>query len=224
MGASGEGASIRHLHDRCRAGETPARLPPSPPHAPARAERCTQRRSGTRTVIAPGSIFAFSSLAFPRAPPSSSYSTLRSNSTRIFFAFVTWTNGDLAVEPMAVRATVRAQSPSPSAFVTPTSSRPSSGLALSKASMPPNSEPTFPSRTHVALPSYHSSPLTSIWALKGSCRRLFGRRPDVREAPEAVLQAAVGLANHVCVEPGAGHDREALAVDPADVQLSVERR
>ena len=48
----------------------------------------------------------------------------------IFFAFVTWTNGDFAVEPTAVRATVRAHWPSPSAFVTPTSSRPSSGLRV----------------------------------------------------------------------------------------------
>ena len=123
--------------------------------------------------MAAGSIFALSFLTFLRPPPSSSYGTLRSNEAETFFAFVTWTNGDFSVEPTAVRATVRAHSPSPSAFVTPTSSSPSSGLASSKASRPPNSEPTLPSSTQLAVPWYQSSSFTSMVVSNGSVRRFF---------------------------------------------------
>ena len=52
--------------------------------------------------------------------------TLRSSSTAIFFAFVTCTNGDCAASRRRPCA-VLAHCPSPSAFVTPTSSKPSSG-------------------------------------------------------------------------------------------------
>src|SRR5512144_1669404 len=59
--------------------------------------------SRTATVMAPGSTLALSFLTFLRSPPSSSYGTLRSSEALTFFAFVTWTNGDFAVEPTAVR-------------------------------------------------------------------------------------------------------------------------
>ena len=175
-------------------------------------------------MIAPGSTFAFSVFVLPRAPPSSSYSTLRSSSMRIFFAFVICTNGDLPVEPTAVRATVRAHSPRPSALVTPTSSSPSSGRAFSNASTPPKSEPTLPSRTQLALPLYQSSPLTSMRALKGSSRRLFDAVQTYASPAEPILEAAVRLADHARVEARAGHDREPLAVDLADVEHPVAAR
>ena len=44
------------------------------------------------------------------------------------------------------------------------------------------------------------------------------------EPAEPVLQAAVGVADHQRVEPGAGHDREALAVDDPDVEASDASR
>ena len=42
--------------------------------------------------------------------------------------------------------------------------------------------------------------------------------PDVGEAPGLVLQAPVGVADHQGVEAGAGHHREVLAVDHAEVE------
>ena len=180
-----------------------------------------QPPSGTRTVIALGSTFALRCLTVVRSPPSSSYRTLRLSSTSTFSAFVVWTKGELLVVPIAVRAIVRAHWPMPSAFVTPSSSRPSSGRALSNTSTPPNSEPMFPMRTQLALPLYQSSPFTSIRALKGSPRRCFdavqmyARRPKRSFSPPSASWIILR------VESRSRHDRESLAVDLSDVELAL---
>src|SRR5689334_8093530 len=44
--------------------------------------------------------------------------------------------------------------------------------------------------------------------------------PDIGDPSEAILELAVGLLDHRGVEAGAGHDREALAVEPADIELA----
>ena len=50
---------------------------------------------GTQTVTAFGSTSTLKRLTLTRSPPSTSYSTLRSSSTLIFFALVARTSGDL---------------------------------------------------------------------------------------------------------------------------------
>ena len=54
--------------------------------------------------------------------------------------------------------------------------------------------------------------------------QILGCRPDVREAPVAVLRAAVGVADHAGVETRAGHDREVLAVHLPQVELPLLAR
>ena len=44
--------------------------------------------------------------------------------------------------------------------------------------------------------------------------------PDVGHASEPILERAVGLLDHRRVEAGSGHDGEALAVEPADIELA----
>ena len=71
----------------------------------------------------------------------------------------------------------------------------------------------------LAAPAYHGAPSTSIFALNGFARRFLRPGPHVSDAPEAVLERPVGLLDHRCVEAGAGHDGELLAVEAADVEL-----
>ena len=99
----------------------------------------------------------------------------------------------------------------------PSSSIPSSGSASGNSSTPPNTSPTLPSSTHVALPSYQSAPSTSISASNAGARRL--REPLHRYAARPIrCLEVVGVADHRRVEAGAGHDGEALVVEPADVE------
>ena len=70
----------------------------------------------------------------------------------------------------------------------------------------------------LASPSYQRAPSTSIFALNGFVAQVLRARPDVGEATEPILQAAVGVADHARVEARAGHHREALAVEAADVE------
>ena len=109
-------------------------------------------------------------------------------------------------------------------MTTPSSSTPSSGCASSNASTPPNSLPTLPSRMQLASPSNQRAPSTSIFAPERLRAQVLRARPDVGEPAEAVLQAAVGVADHARVEAGAGHHGEALAVDPPDVDAARAAR
>ena len=124
---------------------------------------------------------------------------LRSSLTLIFRALVTRTNGDLSGWPIAVRASVRAQSPIPSAFTTPISSCPSSGFASAKTSMPPNRWPTLPTRMQLALPCT-TSLRRSRSRREGLRPETLRCRPDVGGASEAVLEVPVGLLDHRRVE------------------------
>ena len=92
---------------------------------------------------------------------------------RIFFARVTCTNGDFALEPSAVRASVRAQSVRPSAVTTPSSSSPSSGSASSKRSTPPKTPPTLPTSTQEETSSNQVVPSTLIFVPTGVARSCF---------------------------------------------------
>ena len=96
---------------------------------------------------------------------------------------------------------------------------PSSGCASSNASTPPKSLPTLPSRMQLALPLYQPTPSTLILAPNGFDAQILRAAQDVGDAAEALLQPAVaGVADHRGVEAGAGHDREPLAVEAADVE------
>ena len=57
--------------------------------------------------------------------------------------------------------------------------------------------------------------------LEGLDPEVLGGRPDVREAPVAILRAAVGVADHARVETRACHDREVLAVHLPQVELPL---
>ena len=57
--------------------------------------------------------------------------------------------------------------------------------------------------------------------LEGLDPQVLGGSPDVREAPVAILRAAVGVADHARVETCARHDREVLAVHLPQVELPL---
>ena len=78
----------------------------------------------------------------------------------------------------------------------------------------------LPSSTQLARPLNHDSPSTLMVIFTGVGLGRPGPGPHIGQSPEAVLQAAVGLLHHDGVEAGAGHDREALAVDHADVEAA----
>ena len=69
----------------------------------------------------------------------------------------------------------------PSAVTTPISSRPSSGRASWKPSMPPKILPTLPTSTQLALPSNHSSPSTLDPRADALDAEVPAPGPDVRE-------------------------------------------
>ena len=72
----------------------------------------------------------------------------------------------------------------------------------------------------LASPSYQRAPSTSDLRPERRLADVLRARPDVGEPAEAILEAAVGVADHARVEAGAGHDGEALAVDAADVDAA----
>ena len=114
---------------------------------------------------------------------------------------------------------MRPHSSSPSAVTTPTSSFPSSGRASSNTSTPPKSSPTFPNRMQLALPLYQGKAVDRDLGAKRFQAHVVGAASDVRDAPEPLLHAPVSrISNHRRVEAGAGHDREPLTVEAADVQ------
>ena len=73
----------------------------------------------------------------------------------------------------------------------------------------------------LALPLYQPTPSTLIFALERLRAQVLATRPDVGDAAEPVLQAAVGVADHRGVEAGARHHGEPLAVEAADVELAA---
>ena len=122
-----------------------------------------------------------------------------------------------------MRATVRAHWPSPSALPTPISSRPSSGSRRRR----PRRRRRACRRSRPARSSRALVPVLAVdldRRLEGLRAEVLRRRPDVREAAEAVLQSSVGLADHPGVEAGSGHHGEPLAVDLADVQRARRDR
>ena len=158
---------------------------------------------------------------FFRSPPSISYGTLRSSLIRTDCAFVVCACGRLA---RGAHAGTRDR-----AAPTPPRRRPRRRRARadrrrvrasSNASTPPNSLPTLPNRMQLAWPPYHLFAVDVDLRPERLRRRCFRAGPDVGQAAEAILQAAVGVADHPRVEARAGHDREALAVEAPDVEAA----
>ena len=93
--------------------------------------------------------------------------------------------------------------------------------------MSPMTLPTLPTSTQLAFPSNHFSPSTRTRCRRAAHADVPRAGPDVGRPTEAILQRAVGVADHQRVEPGAGHHGEVLAVDHADVErvaLAVRAR
>ena len=103
---------------------------------------------------------------------------------------VVCTNGDFSAFPSAVRLSARVHCSIPSAVTTPSSRRPSSGLASSKASMPPRIVPTLPTSTQLASPSNHVVPSTRIARPHARAAEVLRAREDVGEPTDSVLHAA----------------------------------
>ena len=120
--------------------------------------------SGTQIVMLPGRTLIRSSRQARRAPPSSSYGIFRPNRTLTLVPRVSSTKGDRFAWPRASLLNVRAQSSGFLAVTRPSSSRPSSGRAWGKASMPPRIVPTFAASTHDTWPLKNRLPSTSTVA------------------------------------------------------------
>ena len=107
---------------------------------------------GTQIRIAEGCTMMRSLSVSGLSPPSTSHTTGRSKRTLTLAPRDVVTKGDRSALPSTTRPTVRTHWLRLLAVTMPTSSRPSSGRAPSKSSIPPNAEPTLPTRTQVTVP------------------------------------------------------------------------
>ena len=174
--------------------------------------------SGTQKVSVAGTTVACNRLLEPRSPPSSSYTSGSANLTSITRPCVISTNGERSVRPAAARPRVRPHCRAPSgggdpdvevAVVGPgvVESADAAGDGADVAEQDAGCRPVEPFPTvdadlrrhglvpHVAQPGQH-----------------------VREPPGPVLQPAVCVIDHLCVESGPGHDGEVFAVQLAEVE------
>src|SRR5512132_3597997 len=148
-------------------------------------------------VTASGFTLILSFFVAFRSPPSSSYGRRWFRRTSMERPVVVCTNGDPSTSPTTERPSVLVHCHHPSAVTTPTSSRPSSGVASGNTERPPNTSPTLPTRTQVALSRNQAFPSTSIVILTASIRAFFApvhtyaRRPTLSFNPASASRIII---------------------------------
>ena len=75
----------------------------------------------------------------------------------------------------------------------------------------------MPTRTQLTPVVEPGGAVDADLCLERLCLDVAGARPDIRDAPDPVLEPAVGIADHRGIEAGAGHHAEPLPVHPANV-------
>ena len=104
----------------------------------------------------------------------------------------------------------------------PSSSFPSSGRASSNTSTPAEELADVAEQDAARLALVPADAVHFDLGAKGLRAQVLRPRPHVGHATEALLETAVcRISNHRGVEARAGHDREALAVEAADVEAAA---
>ena len=180
------------------------------------------------TLIASGSIENWRCLTAGRVPPSSSYScACPSSSRRSTTARAVHERRARSACPRTTSHSTCAHWPSPWAVTRPTSRVPFSGSASG------NTVHAADHLRHVRDEEARGlareprrSPSTSTCTDIGFARAAFSPSRRTRRDRSCVLAVPIDHADHPCVEPDSGHDREVLAVHDADVEIracAVER-
>ena len=177
---------------------------------------------GTHTVMAPASTLTLNAFTFVRSPPSSSYRTFRFSLTFTERAFVVCANGDSLAVPDGRARDHATPLEEPLGCRDSHLELPVVGLRIFEHLDPAEELAHVAEQDAARFALVPADAIHFDLGAKGLRTQVLRPRPHVGNATEALLETAVcRISDHRGIEARAGHDREALAVEAADVEAAA---